>query len=141
MIHARSPSSGKIDAGSWCSLVSTLDCQSRGRGFKSRRARHFNRLRATARWIKNPAIGEDRKSTRLNSSHGYISYAVFCLKKKKSEYAHTVVPLAYTCVRKSVTAREESTDLGLDPGSFFEWLFTATPEYLYDQWRLVRCHS
>src|SRR5687768_18116339 len=28
-------------------------------------------------------ISEDRKSTRLNSSHGYISYAVFCLKKKK----------------------------------------------------------
>src|SRR2546422_1060139 len=28
---------------------------------------------------------EDRKSTRLNSSHGYISYAVFCLKKKKTE--------------------------------------------------------
>src|SRR2546422_5714352 len=27
-------------------------------------------------------IGQDRKSTRLNSSHGYISYAVFCLKKK-----------------------------------------------------------
>src|SRR2546429_8846973 len=26
---------------------------------------------------------EDRKSTRLNSSHGYISYAVFCLKKKR----------------------------------------------------------
>src|SRR5208282_6545934 len=28
-------------------------------------------------------VGEDRKSTRLNSSHGSISYAVFCLKKKK----------------------------------------------------------
>src|SRR3989449_8191754 len=28
--------------------------------------------------------GRDRKSTRLNSSHGYISYAVFCLKKKKN---------------------------------------------------------
>src|SRR5205809_4194337 len=28
----------------------------------------------------------DRKSTRLNSSHGYISYAVFCLKKKKDNY-------------------------------------------------------
>src|SRR2546429_6189176 len=28
-------------------------------------------------------IRRDRKSTRLNSSHGYISYAVFCLKKKK----------------------------------------------------------
>src|SRR2546422_5113425 len=29
--------------------------------------------------------GADRKSTRLNSSHGYISYAVFCLKKKKKK--------------------------------------------------------
>src|SRR2546422_8106045 len=29
----------------------------------------------------------DRKSTRLNSSHGYISYAVFCLKKKKRKSA------------------------------------------------------
>src|SRR2546422_1556045 len=29
------------------------------------------------------ATNRDRKSTRLNSSHGYISYAVFCLKKKK----------------------------------------------------------
>src|SRR3989304_3877672 len=28
------------------------------------------------------AVSLDRKSTRLNSSHGYISYAVFCLKKK-----------------------------------------------------------
>src|SRR2546429_5411656 len=31
-----------------------------------------------------PGGGTDRKSTRLNSSHGYISYAVFCLKKKNS---------------------------------------------------------
>src|SRR2546422_4120358 len=30
-------------------------------------------------------VNGDRKSTRLNSSHGYISYAVFCLKKKKKE--------------------------------------------------------
>src|SRR5205809_5227045 len=32
------------------------------------------------------ATGGDRKSTRLNSSHGYISYAVFCLKKKKKAH-------------------------------------------------------
>src|SRR5439155_22914815 len=32
--------------------------------------------------------GTDRKSTRLNSSHVAISYAVFCLKKKKNEYHH-----------------------------------------------------
>ena len=36
--------------------------------------------------IKNKNILiPDRKSTRLNSSHGYISYAVFCLKKKKKQ--------------------------------------------------------
>src|SRR2546429_6184418 len=40
------------------------------------------RRRSAARG--RPGAGyRDRKSTRLNSSHGYISYAVFCLKKKK----------------------------------------------------------
>src|SRR2546422_7286585 len=38
------------------------------------------RTRWKSRWLKR-----DRKSTRLNSSHGYISYAVFCLKKKKKK--------------------------------------------------------
>src|SRR2546429_5144344 len=33
----------------------------------------------------------DRKSTRLNSSHGYISYAVFCLKKKKERINYDIV--------------------------------------------------
>src|SRR2546427_7135981 len=33
----------------------------------------------------DPALAPDRKSTRLNSSHSQISYAVFCLKKKKTE--------------------------------------------------------
>src|SRR2546422_7944137 len=37
----------------------------------------------------------DRKSTRLNSSHGYISYAVFCLKKKKKIHnLHQLIPSA-----------------------------------------------
>src|SRR5690348_18121982 len=39
------------------------------------------------------AVLQDRKSTRLNSSHPSISYAVFCLKKKKEHEAHP--PLAY----------------------------------------------
>src|SRR2546430_3748481 len=34
-------------------------------------------------WVPQQAEAEDRKSTRLNSSHSQISYAVFCLKKKK----------------------------------------------------------
>src|SRR3989449_8453687 len=33
-------------------------------------------------WQRAREVVQDRKSTRLNSSHGYISYAVFCLKKK-----------------------------------------------------------
>src|SRR2546430_3954635 len=42
------------------------------------RARQPDRIR--------PATAGDRKSTRLNSSHSQISYAVFCLKKKKKKY-------------------------------------------------------
>src|SRR2546422_4586716 len=34
---------------------------------------------------RRAGLSRDRKSTRLNSSHGYISYAVFCLKKKKKK--------------------------------------------------------
>src|SRR2546422_2236215 len=44
-------------------------------------------------WKSRSAPGKlrnrDRKSTRLNSSHGYISYAVFCLKKKKKKDTNT----------------------------------------------------
>src|SRR2546429_6511985 len=39
-------------------------------------------------------LSEDRKSTRLNSSHGYISYAVFCLKKKNP----TAQPARHLCL-------------------------------------------
>src|SRR2546422_3700476 len=45
--------------------------------------RHPQRAAVVDRVVK------DRKSTRLNSSHGYISYAVFCLKKKKQKSMHT----------------------------------------------------
>src|SRR6266436_3816694 len=38
-----------------------------------------------ARFIHEASARRDRKSTRLNSSHGYSSYAVFCLKKKKKK--------------------------------------------------------
>src|SRR2546427_2947894 len=55
------------------------------------------RLRAQARgrterprWRDWPRLQPDRKSTRLNSSHSQISYAVFCLKKKNK--AHSKLP-------------------------------------------------
>src|SRR2546422_2455022 len=41
-------------------------------------------VRVSARVRHGIPRRRDRKSTRLNSSHGYISYAVFCLKKKKN---------------------------------------------------------
>src|SRR2546422_240745 len=47
-----------------------------------------------AAWIAavRRAADADRKSTRLNSSHGYISYAVFCLKKKKQRANRPGIP-------------------------------------------------
>src|SRR2546429_3837137 len=46
-------------------------------------ADRFTRQRGDRVLAEAHVEGRDRKSTRLNSSHGYISYAVFCLKKKK----------------------------------------------------------
>src|SRR2546429_5050365 len=55
-------------------------------------ARLAQRLAAIGQGLALLAQGVDRKSTRLNSSHGYISYAVFCLKKKNT----TLGPAAFT---------------------------------------------
>src|SRR2546430_11035623 len=64
--------------------------------------------RPPARWWHWPNWKEyrrDRKSTRLNSSHSQISYAVFCLKKKKKHHyrhgdAHTILtPITQLCNR------------------------------------------
>src|SRR6516162_11426381 len=52
------------------------------------------RPRSSALWRGPP---EDRKSTRLNSSHLVISYAVFCLKKKKKKFSYF---LFYTYLNK-----------------------------------------
>src|SRR2546422_8520534 len=54
----------------------------------------------------------DRKSTRLNSSHGYISYAVFCLKKKKEkEPKHMMYHHNNKKQRRVVTQRQENHHL------------------------------
>src|SRR5687768_17879928 len=57
-------------------------------GGGDRGLRHAERLRQLG--IRPDVVGPDgdRKSTRLNSSHGYISYAVFCLKKKNRTQRH-----------------------------------------------------
>src|SRR2546421_13114470 len=55
----------------------------RARGGAPRRTRPSRASRSTRPPCPRCAPGADRKSTRLNSSHDQISYAVFCLKKKK----------------------------------------------------------
>src|SRR2546429_1485060 len=57
--------------------------------------------RFALRSTDSSSLGDiDRKSTRLNSSHGYISYAVFCLKKKKKMYRHTCYATASTSIHR-----------------------------------------
>src|SRR3712207_8196906 len=63
------------------------DCQACARRTDCTRARTEGRqlmLRPREQWIALQRVRADRKSTRLNSSHANISYAVFCLKKKKT---------------------------------------------------------
>src|SRR2546429_6695542 len=61
--------------------------------------------------------GTDRKSTRLNSSHGYISYAVFCLKKKNAHQFSTSVEetlgellhrATFACTRSPKTVQQHA---------------------------------
>src|SRR2546430_3669390 len=52
----------------------------------------------------------DRKSTRLNSSHSQISYAVFCLKKKKKKQISTTCGKSRTTLPLSSQYREDKSD-------------------------------
>src|SRR2546429_7159493 len=71
--------------------------------FRSRRVLHrgekgrHGHVRTRARGGGGARGARDRKSTRLNSSHGYISYAAFCLKKKKESMSPQVLagPLVF----------------------------------------------
>src|SRR2546429_1435986 len=53
---------------------------------------------------------KDRKSTRLNSSHGYISYAVFCLKKKKKQQYEVLLTGQHTQNSGAVARTEDRLD-------------------------------
>src|ERR1035441_10712717 len=60
--------------------LARLEVLRRALGTQGRQAKPSSEEKMT----KLPTVGSDRKSTRLNSSHLGISYAVFCLKKKNS---------------------------------------------------------
>src|SRR3712207_7028615 len=69
----------KLTSGETLTLAPTRDVQvpERSSAVQSPSSEDYSE----ANWV--PAHSKDRKSTRLNSSHANISYAVFCLKKKK----------------------------------------------------------
>src|SRR5256886_4800062 len=73
----------------WLRLAPLLLFAAEHRGFKAR----------SMEWASAPETRisvRDRKSTRLNSSHSQISYAVFCLKKKKKPQDETSLMCAYS---------------------------------------------
>src|SRR5438034_7255333 len=67
--------------------------------------------------VPKPRPGQDRKSTRLNSSHTVISYAVFCLKKKKLLPTHRAVYDGHLSVMRRALWRCEvgAIVLSVDP--------------------------
>src|SRR3712207_7016763 len=54
---------------------------------------YYDAFEVTANTLHGMKMTKDRKSTRLNSSHANISYAVFCLKKKNSSLSRPVLPV------------------------------------------------
>src|SRR2546430_7642166 len=83
---------------------------SRGRRARRRLDQGQDRLRAGGQEL------QDRKSTRLNSSHSQISYAVFCLKKKKKNtyiiYLSAITK--YTCLHTTVLTQSKNDCIILD---------------------------
>src|SRR2546429_6525068 len=76
----------------WGPIYTIQAVYNNSRGGKDVTQAVVNSLRAQAvAPVAAAAIPPDRKSTRLNSSHGYISYAVFCLKKKKQVYHNVTI--------------------------------------------------
>src|SRR3989337_3538920 len=74
--------------------------------FRSPRAEGALALPGRGRGARRPRAGGDRKSTRLNSSHGSISYAVFCLQKKHKEhhFTHDKYPYVALCFANQTAA-------------------------------------
>src|SRR2546427_9344057 len=66
------------------SLHDALPISNRCSGFRLTTFRQVGRSSAIGRILVESRVPRDRKSTRLNSSHSQISYAVFCLKKKNT---------------------------------------------------------
>src|SRR2546430_11940557 len=63
-------------------------------------------------FMNAPDVAGDRKSTRLNSSHSQISYAVFCLKKKKKKYRSNIHMSMKTMIQTNSSYDKHVTGVG-----------------------------
>src|SRR5437660_12417678 len=92
------PATTEIYTLPYTTLFRSSCARTRRAGTSPRSPRRFQRpsLSLRARHEHVHRRGEDRKSTRLNSSHVAISYAVFCLKKKKNKKNKTPTQLQTT---------------------------------------------
>src|SRR2546430_11147192 len=87
----------------------TLFRSSKGRDPRSPAAAEAAVYRVVVEVGRAPAAPGDRKSTRLNSSHSQISYAVFCLKKKKNKaYARILHKQIGATLNETTAARPRS---------------------------------
>src|SRR5439155_14518716 len=80
-LHDALPISNRCATMSPATVTSSVSCSDSQVSTSGRSS--TNRWSSTSQVGQSEPCGEDRKSTRLNSSHVAISYAVFCLKKKK----------------------------------------------------------
>src|SRR3712207_6887223 len=115
------------------------DDEPRGRGrarhgqvvrVRGQRAEHRLQPAAVWRQRRRRHQGRDRKSTRLNSSHANISYAVFCLKKKQT--THILVPISTSTPPNSILFHSLSTSSTfkatlIHSPHILSWLFLHPP--------------
>src|SRR6202043_3710963 len=81
-----------------------------------------NTLNGFGEWVSRCGLESDRKSTRLNSSHVKISYAVFCLKKKKKTEDETHGEVVH-----DDSAPRHDTDSGVSAGCHNSWAAARGP--------------
>src|SRR2546429_4398591 len=100
------------------------------------------RLRGTAASRLIPSCSHwrsDRKSTRLNSSHGYISYAVFCLKKKK-KYKN-VLSIIYSPTNHAEVAPPLCDDFKRMPHAMFLAARSFRIDFPHTEWNTLQTQS
>src|SRR2546422_4965158 len=110
MTRSLSRSPGRLFYGWWIVIIGCIQDAVKGGTFNTGFTLYFlpvlTELHLSRAATSLPFSLADRKSTRLNSSHGYISYAVFCLKKKKPRVMPVLGSPCALCITNTSYVRE-----------------------------------